>query len=145
MILTRRLVLWLPITLAVPNLLLTHDEKDGADQDSSRKHMFCADLLRRFAHGAKLVRQRVGPEVGQKQGTAEKGKCAISGTPGRLHFGTADGLNIELQDHHREDDHPERQDEGRPRFYFTLEKQARGTDIPNYLLAFQQQIQNPKR
>lgn len=105
-----------PVALTVPNnnKQLTHDEEDGADQHSSRKHMFRADLLRRFAHGAKLVSQRVGPEVSQKQSTAEEGKCAISGTPGRLHFGTADGLNIELQDHHREDDHPKRQDKGRP-------------------------------
>lgn len=120
MILARRRARWLPVALSVPKLLLTHDEKDGADQHSSRKHVFRADMLRRFAHGAQLVRQRVGPEVGQKQSAAEEGQRAVPGTAGHLHFGTADGLNIELQDHHREDNHPKRQDEGRPGFHFTL-------------------------
>ncbi len=76
--------------------------------------MLRADLLGRFAHGAQLVGQRVGPEVGQQQGAEKEGDGAVTGAPRRLHFCVADGLDVKLQDHYREDDHPERQDEGRP-------------------------------
>lgn len=76
--------------------------------------MLRADLLRWFAHGAQLVRQWVSPEVGQQQGAEEEGDGAIAGTPRRLHLCIADGLNVKLQDHHGDDDHPKRQDEGRP-------------------------------
>lgn len=82
--------------------------------------MLGADLLGGFAHGAQLVGERVGPEVGQQQGAEEEGDGSVAGAPRRLHLGVADGLHVKLQDHHGEDDHPERQDEGRPRLHFTL-------------------------
>lgn len=104
-----QLVLYLSVTLT--KLLLTHDEKDGTDQHSSRQHMLRADLLRWFANGAKLVSQWVSPEVGEEQSTEKEGKGTVSSTPGSLHLSTADGLDIELQDHHAEDDHPKRQDD----------------------------------
>lgn len=106
----------------VPQLLLTHDEEDGAHKHSSREHMLRADLLGRFAHRAQLVGERMSPEVGQQQGAEKEGQGAVTGTPWCLHLGTADGLHIELQDHHGEDDHPKWQDEGRPRLYFALRR-----------------------
>lgn len=101
--------------------LLTHDEEEGADEHSARKHMLRAGLLaRRFAHRAQLVCERVAPEVGQQEGAEEEGQGAVAGAPWRLHLGAADGLHVELQDGDGEDDHPEGQDEGRPRLHFTL-------------------------
>lgn len=82
--------------------------------------MLRADLLGWFAHGAQLVGQWVSPEVSQQQGAEEEGDGAVAGAPRRLHLRAADGLDVKLQDHYGEDDHAERQDEGRPRFYFTL-------------------------
>lgn len=82
--------------------------------------MLRADLLGWFAHGAQLVGQWVSPEVSQQQGAEEEGDGAVAGAPWRLHLRAADGLDVKLQDHYGEDDHAERQDEGRPRFYFTL-------------------------
>lgn len=82
--------------------------------------MLRADLLRRFAHGAQLVGQRVSPEVGQQQGAEEESNGAVAGAPWRLHLCVTDGLNVKFQDHDREDDHPKRKDEGRPWFYFAL-------------------------
>lgn len=117
-------------------LLLTDDEKDGADQHSSRQHMFCADLLRWFAHGAKLVSQWVSPEVGEKQSTDKEGKGTVSSTPGSLHLSTADGLHIELQDHHAEDDHPKRQDDRWPWLYFTLGNRYKEQIFANIVVAF---------
>lgn len=108
----------------LPQLLLTHDEEDGTDKHSSREHMLRADLLGGFAHGAQLVGQRVSPEVGQQQGTEEEGDGAVAGAPRCLHLCAANGLDVELQDHYGEDDHPKRQDEGRPRFYFTLVRRS---------------------
>lgn len=103
------LLRYLSVTLT--KLLLTDDEKDSTDQHSSRQHMFRANILRWFAHGAKLVSQWVSPEVGEKQSTEKEGKGTVSSTPGSLHLSTANGLDIELQDHHAEDDHPKRQDD----------------------------------
>ena len=100
--------------------MLTHDEEDGANNHSPRQHMLRADLLGWFAHGAQLVGQWMSPKVGQQQGTEEEGDGAVAGTPWRLHLRAADGVDVKLQDHYGEDDHPERQDEGRPWFYFTL-------------------------
>lgn len=100
---------------------LTHDEEEGADEHAAREHVLGAGLLaRRFAHRAQLVRERVGPEVGQQEGAEEEGQSAVAGTPRRLHLGAADGLHVELQDGHGEDDHREGQDEGRPRLHFAL-------------------------
>lgn len=100
---------------------LTHDEEEGADEHSAREHVLRAGLLaRRFAHRAQLVGERVRPEVGQQESAEEEGQGAVAGAPRRLHLGAAHGLHIELQDGHGEDDHPERQDEGRPRLHFAL-------------------------
>lgn len=107
--------------LAAARCPLTHDEEEGADEHSAREHVLRAGLLAwRFAHRAQLVGERVGPEVGQQQGTEEEGESAVAGAPRRLHLGAADGLHVELKDGHREDDHPKGQDEGRPRLHFAL-------------------------
>lgn len=98
--------------------------------------MFRADLLRWFAHGAKLVSQWVSPEVGEKQSTEKEGKGTVSSTPGSLHLGTADGLDIELQDHHAEDDHPKRQDDRWPWLYFTLGNRCKEQIFANIVVAF---------
>lgn len=82
--------------------------------------MLCADHLRWFAHGSQLVSQRMSPEVGQQQGAQKESKATVASTARRLHLGVTHGLHIKLQDHHRKDDHGERQDEGGPGFYFTL-------------------------
>lgn len=58
-----RLVLWFKQREGIQ---LTHDEEGGADQHSPREHMFGAGLLAAGPHGPQLVRQWVGPEVGQK-------------------------------------------------------------------------------
>ncbi len=110
-------------------LLLTHDEEDSADEHASREHMLRADLLGRFAHRAQLVCQRVSPEVGQQQGAQKEWGGAEACAPRRLHLCVADGLDIKLQYHYGEDDHPKRQDEGRPRFYFTLELRQRAKTV----------------
>lgn len=99
--------------------LLTHDEEDGADDHAAREHVL-RDALLRLAHGPELVGERVGPEVGQQQRTQEEGGCAVAGAPRRLHLSAADGLHVKLQEGHGEDDHPQRQEERRPRLDFTL-------------------------
>lgn len=76
--------------------------------------MLCAELLGWFAHGAQLIRQWVSPEVGQQQGAEEERYGAVAGAPRCLHLCAADCLDVKLQDHYREDDHPKRKDEGRP-------------------------------
>lgn len=84
--------------------------------------MFCADLLRWFAHGAQLIRQWVCPEISQQHRAQKQGEGAVAGAPGRLHLGDADGFHVELQDHDGENDHPKREDEGGPGVNFALWK-----------------------
>lgn len=76
--------------------------------------MLSAGLLHGLAHGPQLVSQGVRPEVGQQQAAEEEEDGAVAGTAGRLHLGHADGLHVEIQDHHGKDDHGEGQDEAGP-------------------------------
>lgn len=106
-------------------LSLTHEEEDRADQYTSWEHVLGAGLLGRLAHGPQLVGQRVRPEVGQQQAAEEEEDRAVAGAAGRLHLGHADGLHVEVQDHHREDDHGKGQDEGWPRIHLALNHKVR--------------------
>lgn len=74
--------------------------------------MLRADLLGRFAHGAQLIGQWVSPEVGQQQGAEEEGGGTVTGAPRHLHLCVANGLDVKLQDHYGDYDHPKRQDKG---------------------------------
>lgn len=83
--------------------------------------MLGAGLLAARPHGPELVRQWVSPEVGQKQATEEQEVGAVASATWGLELRHADRLNVEIQDHHREDDHGKRQDQAGPRLHLALE------------------------
>lgn len=83
--------------------------------------MFSAGLLAARTHGPQLVRQWVGPEVGQKQAAEEQEVRAVASTAGGLELRHADRLHVEVQDHHREDDQCKGQDQAGPRLQLALE------------------------
>ena len=87
-----------------------------------REHVLGAVTLGGAADGAELVGQRVGPEVGQQESTEEQEERAVTGAPGRLHLGDADGLHVEVQNHHGEHDHAERHDQRWPGLHLALRK-----------------------
>lgn len=76
--------------------------------------MLSAGLLAARPNGPQLVRQRVGPEVCQKQAAEEQEVGAVAGAAWGLELCHADRLHIEVQDHHGEDDHGEGQDQAGP-------------------------------
>lgn len=76
--------------------------------------MFGAGLLAAGPHGPQLVCQRMGPEVGQKQSAKEQEVGAVAGAAWGLELCHADRIHVEVQDHHREDDHGEGQDQAGP-------------------------------
>lgn len=82
--------------------------------------MLSAGLLARRPHGPQLVRQRVGPEVGQKQAAKEQEIGAVASAARRLELRHAHGFHVEIQDHQREDDQGERQDQAGPRLHLAL-------------------------
>lgn len=58
--------------------------------------MLGAGLLATRPHGPQLVRQRVGPEVGQKQAAEKQEVGAVAGTAWGLELCHADGLHVEV-------------------------------------------------
>lgn len=87
--------------------------------------MLSADELGGYAHGADLISEGVGPEVGQQQAAGEESEGAVASAPGSLHLCAADCVHVKLQDHDGEDDHAERKDQRRPRLHFTLVREKR--------------------
>ena len=72
------------------------------------------------SHGAELVGEGVGPEVGQQHAADQEEEGAVAGAAGRLHLGYAGRLHVELQDHDGKHDQAERKQKRRPRLHFTL-------------------------